>query len=90
MAPLLGCHVPASGGLAKRAVGYADAVGAECVQVFVTNPRGWALAKGDPAQDAAFREIAQARLPALVHASFLINLGTPDESIAEKSATSKP
>ncbi len=88
MAPLLGCHVPASGGLAKRAVGYADAVGAECVQVFVTNPRGWAPAKGDPVQDAAFREVAQARLPAFVHASFLINLGSPDPSIAEKSAMS--
>ena len=88
MAPLLGCHVPASGGLAKRSVAYADAVEAECVQVFVTNPRGWALAKGDPDQDAKFRAVAEERLPAYVHASFLINLGTPDEAIAEKSAQS--
>ncbi len=86
--PLIGAHVPASGGLAKRGLAYADAVGAECLQVFVTNPRGWAATKGNAEQDAAFREVVTERLPAFVHASFLINLGSPDQSIAEKSATS--
>ncbi len=86
--PLIGAHVPASGGLAKRGLAYAEAIGAECVQAFVTNPRGWAPSQGDPKQDAAFREVVIDRLPAYVHASFLINLGTPDAAIAEKSATS--
>lgn len=86
--PLIGAHVPTSGGLAKRGLAYADDVGAECVQVFITNPRGWALAKGDPLQDAAFREVVTDSFPAYVHASFLINLGSPDAAIAEKSATS--
>ena len=86
--PLIGAHVPTSGGLAKRALAYAEQIGAECVQVFVTNPRGWAAAKGDPLQDAAFRDVVTDRLPAYVHASFLINLGSPDLAIAEKSATS--
>ena len=75
--PLIGAHVPASGGLAKRGLSYADAIGAECVQVFVTNPRGWAPSKGDAQQDAAFREIVTEQLPAYVHASFLINLYGP-------------
>jgi len=86
--PLIGAHVPASGGLAKRGLSYADAIGAECVQVFVTNPRGWAPSQGDAQQDTAFREIVTERFPAYVHASFLINLGTPDPLIAEKSAAS--
>jgi deoxyribonuclease-4 len=86
--PLLGAHVPASGGLAKRGLAYVESIGAECLQVFVTNPRGWAPSKGDPLQDAAFREVVTDSLPAYVHASFLINLGTPDEAIAEKSALS--
>ncbi len=86
--PPVGAHVPTSGGLAKRGLAYADEIGAECVQVFVTNPRGWAAAKGDPLQDAAFRDVVTGRLPAYVHASFLINLGSPDVAIAEKSATS--
>lgn len=86
--PLLGAHVPASGGLAKRGIAYADSIGAECLQVFVTNPRGWAPSKGDPHQDALFREVVTERLPAYVHASFLINLGTPDAAIAERSAAS--
>jgi deoxyribonuclease IV len=87
-APLIGAHVPASGGLAKRGLAYAAEIGAECVQVFVTNPRGWAPSKGDPKQDAAFRAVVTDALPAYVHASFLINLGTPDAAIAEKSADS--
>jgi deoxyribonuclease-4 len=87
-APLIGAHVPTSGGLAKRGLAYADAIGAECVQVFVTNPRGWAPSKGDPEQDAAFRAVVTDTLPAYVHASFLINLGTPDAAIADKSAAS--
>ncbi len=86
--PLIGAHVPASGGLAKRGLTYADVIGAECLQVFVTNPRGWAPSKGDPKQDVIFRQVVTDRLPAYVHASFLINLGTPDEAIAEKSAVS--
>jgi len=86
--PPVGAHVPTSGGLAKRGLTYAEQIGAECVQVFVTNPRGWAAAKGDPLQDAAFRDVVTDRLPAYVHASFLINLGSPDVAIAEKSATS--
>ncbi len=86
--PLIGAHVPAGGGLAKRGLAYAEAIGAECVQVFVTNPRGWAPSKGDAKQDAAFRDVVIDQVPAYVHASFLINLGTPDAAIAEKSAAS--
>lgn len=88
MGSRIGAHVPVSGGLAKRGLSYAAEIGAECIQVFVTNPRGWATTKGDPVQDAAFSESVAISLPAYVHASFLINLGSPDQAIAEKSANS--
>ncbi|RCV50423.1 deoxyribonuclease IV [Marinitenerispora sediminis] len=79
----VGAHVPVSGGLATRGLAYADEVGAEAVQVFVSNPRGWAVTPGHPAEDARLR--ARADLPVYVHAPYLVNLGSPDAEVAEKS-----
>ena len=74
----VGAHVMVAGGLASSGLAYAREVGAEAVQVFVGNPRGWALAAGDPRQDEAFRQgCAQARIPAFVHAPYLVNFGSP-------------
>jgi deoxyribonuclease IV len=79
----IGAHVPTAGGLAKAALPYLDAVEAEVVQVFVSNPRGWALSAGDPAQDEAF--VAGRHVPAYVHASLLVNLGSPTPATVERS-----
>jgi deoxyribonuclease-4 len=77
----IGAHVPASGGLAKRALGYAETIGAEAIQVFVSNPRGWATPEGDLTADLKFRELAAERdISTWVHAPFLINLGSPTEA----------
>jgi deoxyribonuclease-4 len=74
----IGAHVPVAGGLARAALPYADAVGAECVQVFVSNPRGWAPSPGRAEQDALFRAgTAARRLRSFVHAPYLVNLGSP-------------
>lgn len=79
--PRLGAHVPVAGGLAKRPFAYAEAIGAEAIQVFVTNPRGWARTDGDPGQDEIFRTLCQDRnLLAYIHAPFLVNLGSPGEN----------
>lgn len=78
--------MPVSGGLARRGLPYADAVEAEVVQVFVTNPRGWACPPGVPEQDALLR--ARVDLPVFVHACYLINLGSPDDEVAAKSVAS--
>jgi deoxyribonuclease-4 len=75
---LIGAHAPVAGGLAKAALPYLDAAGAGVAQVFVSNPRGWALTEGDPAQDEAFVVgLAERGIPAFVHASLLLNLGSP-------------
>ncbi len=83
----LGAHAPTAGGLARAAVPYLDAAGAEAVQVFVGNPRGWALSAGDPEQDAEFAKACAGRgIPTFVHASLLVNLGSPTEATVANSA----
>jgi deoxyribonuclease IV len=83
----IGAHVPAAGGLARAALPYLDAVGARVVQVYVSNPRGWTLSAGDPAQDEAFQAgCAERGVPVYVHASLLVNLGSPTPATVERSA----
>ncbi|MGA4941505.1 deoxyribonuclease IV [Streptomyces cinereoruber] len=85
----VGGHVPVAGGLATVGLGYARELGAETVQVFVANPRGWATPVGNPAQDERFRaECAEASLSAWVHAPYLINFGSHTEATAERSVGS--
>ncbi|MEV6489451.1 deoxyribonuclease IV [Actinoplanes sp. NPDC051633] len=82
----IGSHTTTSGGLAKAALPYADAAGSEAVQVYVSNSRGWALPPGDPAQDTLFRDGCGERgIPAYVHASLLVNLGSPTTLTLERS-----
>jgi deoxyribonuclease-4 len=72
--------------LAKAALPFADAAGSEAVQVYVSNSRGWALPPGDPAQDAAFRAgCAERGVPVYIHASLLVNLGSPTAATVERS-----
>ncbi len=85
--PPIGAHVPVAGGLAAAGLRYAAEVGAEAIQVFVSNPRGWALAQGNPAEDAAFTR-GTAGLPVFVHACYLVNLASPDPQTAELSVAS--
>lgn len=85
----VGGHVPVAGGLAAKGLEYAARIGAETVQVFVANPRGWATPPGDPRQDAAFRDrSAELGLPSYVHAPYLINFGSHSEATAERSVDS--
>ncbi|OKK08327.1 endonuclease IV [Streptomyces sp. CB03234] len=85
----VGGHVPVAGGLAKTGLTYAREIGAEAVQVFVANPRGWATPAGNPVQDELFRdECAVEGIPAYVHAPYLINFGSHTEATVEFSVAS--
>ncbi|WP_030745879.1 deoxyribonuclease IV [Streptomyces sp. NRRL F-5135] len=85
----VGSHVPVAGGLARTGLAYARDLGAETVQVFVANPRGWATPTGNPAEDERFRaECAAGGITAYVHAPYLINFGSHTEATAEKSVDS--
>ncbi|MCM4081553.1 deoxyribonuclease IV [Actinoplanes sp. TRM88002] len=82
----MGSHTKTSGGLAKAALPYVDAAGSETLQVYVSNSRGWALPPGDPKQDVLFRDgIGEREVPAYIHASLLVNLGSPTGLTVEKS-----
>ncbi|MFF3556649.1 deoxyribonuclease IV [Streptomyces tsukubensis] len=85
----VGGHVPVAGGLATNGLGYAREIGAEAVQVFVANPRGWAVPDGRPAQDEAFREECAAEgISPWIHAPYLINFGSHTEETARRSVVS--
>jgi deoxyribonuclease-4 len=84
--PVIGGHATVSGGLAKAGLRYLERSGAAAVQVYVSNPRGWALAAGDPRQDEAFTGgCADRDVAAYVHASLLVNLGSPTANTVERS-----
>ncbi len=85
----IGSHVPVAGGLHSAGLSYARDLGAETVQVFVANPRGWATPAGNPLQDQAFRAAcAEASIPAYVHAPYLINFGSHTPATVERSVES--
>jgi deoxyribonuclease-4 len=81
----IGRHLPTSGGLAKT-LKSARELGCETVQIFVSNPQGWA----DPAprRDAdvlveGAREIGIS--PVVAHAKYLINLASKNEELRDRS-----
>jgi deoxyribonuclease-4 len=83
----IGTHVPVGKGLAAGALAKADELGCETLQIFVGNPRGWALSPGRPADDAAFRDAIGARgVRAFIHAPYLVNLGSPTPATYANSA----
>jgi len=85
----VGSHVPVAGGLAAKGLAHARRIGAEAVQVFVANARGWATPPGDPAQDEEFRRrCTEDGIPVYVHAPYLINLGSHTPATAANSVTS--
>ncbi len=87
--PRIGAHVPTSGGMAKRSIAYAQTIGAEAIQVFASNPRGWAMPEPNRATDEEFRKIAaELDIATYVHAPYLINLGSPTRETYEKSLDS--
>ncbi len=77
----VGAHVPA-----KTALSYVDEIGASALQLYVGNSRGWARPPGDPGLDEAFAAgCAQRKVPAYIHASLLVNLGSPTSATVEQS-----
>ena len=88
-APRIGAHTPTSGGMAKRSLGYAETIEAEVIQVFASNPRGWAMPEPNRAADEEFKSKANAMdVTTYVHAPFLINLGSPTEGTYKNSLAS--
>lgn len=81
----IGRHLPTSGGL-KKTLQKARELGCETVQVFVSNPQGWANPKPRPdAQEFAEGSREMGLSPVVVHAKYLINLASRDEGQRDRS-----
>ena len=81
----MGRHLPTSGGL-RKTLALAEEQGCEALQVFVSNPQGWA----EPmVRDDAEAFVEGARKigisPGVAHAKYLINLASPREDLRENS-----
>ena len=74
--PRLGAHTPTSGGMAKRSIAYALEIKAEAIQVFASNPRGWAMPEPNAEADKEFfNKSKELDIETYVHAPFLITKG---------------
>lgn len=84
-----GAHTPTSGGMAKRSITYAQEVKADAIQVFASNPRGWAMPEANKESDTEFiRKCEELNIESYVHAPYLINFGSPTPSTFENSLAS--
>ncbi len=81
-----GAHLSIAGGL-RRAAAEALRCGFDTVQVFVKNQRQWRAAPLDPRDVAQWRALCDTPGfgPPVAHASYLINLASPQRRLAERS-----
>lgn len=84
--PVLGAHLSVAGGL-ECAITNAAALGCECVQIFVKNQRQWRAPPLGMDQIARFRAAQSATgvAPIVAHASYLLNLASPDDRVRLRS-----
>jgi deoxyribonuclease IV len=69
---IVGAHVAP-----KHPLREAEAIGADCVQIFLSDPQGWK--KPPPREDAA--ELRDSPVPLYVHAPYLINVCSPRNNV---------
>lgn len=83
---LLGAHTSAAGG-AHHALEQGAEIGATTIQLFTANQRQWHPKELTPEAAARYREVKEKTgLEAVMsHASYLLNLGSPDDVALEKS-----
>ncbi|MFC8046453.1 deoxyribonuclease IV [Nocardia sp. NPDC057353] len=85
MAPI-GAAIRVSGGLMKTGVRETREIGAEVVQFFSGNPRGWKAPALDVADASAFRDYCgEVGVSVYIHAPYLLNVGSPDSVVLANS-----
>lgn len=84
----LGAHVSTAGGISK-AIGRAQDIGAETIQIFASSPRAWAFNSPTEKEILLFREMSDRSdvVPSFIHGSYLVNVGGSPE-VVEKSIQS--
>jgi deoxyribonuclease IV len=82
---ILGAHEGVAGGV-STAFARAEADGADCLQIFTRNVRGWAAKPFEPAEVERFRaESRRTKKPVAAHSTYLVNLCCEDRAIRQKS-----
>ena len=86
---ILGAHESTSGGFHRAMVRGAED-GAECVQIFCKSPRQWRVSPLSQGEIEKFKEAREKNRikNCLVHASYLLNLGDPEEKGFKRSLNS--
>lgn len=82
----LGAHVPIRGHL-TRALDATLEIGGQTLQIFISNPRGWAPPTLTPQAAREFRErrTETGLGPIFVHASYLVNIASPSDEFRARA-----
>ena len=82
----IGAHVSTAGGL-STSVGRAQALGVECMQIFLSAPQRWQEPRHSDEQVQEFgRRVVDAGIrPNFAHATYLINLASEDPGLRQRS-----
>ncbi len=84
---LIGAHVSASGGI-NRSIANGEAVGADCIQIFIGSPRTWRSPELTEDTIRKYKDAlsgSRSIRDVVVHASYLINLASSDAELFAKS-----
>lgn len=82
----LGVHTSIAGGV-HLSLNRAKMLGCTTMQIFSHNPRGWSKRSIGETHAAEFRRLSEEYniSPVFIHASYLINIASPDSSLQKKS-----
>ncbi len=83
---VIGFHVSIAGGIA-RSVERASALGCNAMQIFASSPRSWACNEPSSLDAASFRDARREAgvSSVVVHATYLINLSSPNDELFSRS-----
>ena len=82
----VGAHVSISGG-PQKAVERQEDIDGDCGQIFAGSPRTWSVSSYEDSDGDAFTTARNEtdQNPYVIHSTYLVNLATPKEDLAEKS-----
>ncbi|MFW5932841.1 MAG: deoxyribonuclease IV [Candidatus Hadarchaeota archaeon] len=82
----IGAHVSISGGFPKAVEREVD-LGGNCGQIFAGSPRGWRVSRPGDEEVEGFADLSEGMDvgPWAIHGTYLINLATPKDDLADKS-----
>ncbi|MFZ2331090.1 MAG: deoxyribonuclease IV [Atribacterota bacterium] len=85
----IGCHISIAGGI-EKSIHRAEKLGINTMQIFSKNSRTWQEKTYNKSEISVFREALRKTdiFPVFIHASYLINLASPVDTIYSRSIAS--